>query len=75
MSLDLAQSVYTDPDDESVQQSKPQRSPESHRVKQELSAERFQHVRFLDCNEPISRIVLSAGTVSREYSASTLVNL
>jgi len=57
MSLDLPQSVYTDPDDESVQQSKPQRSPESHRVKQELSAERFQHVRFLDCDEPVSRII------------------
>lgn len=57
MLLDLLQSVYTDPDDESAQQSKPQRSPESHRVKPELSPERFQYMRFLDCDEPVSRII------------------
>lgn len=32
-------------------------SPESRRVKSELSAERFQHVRLLDCDQALSRII------------------
>ncbi|MBD2560584.1 MULTISPECIES: hypothetical protein [Nostoc] len=32
-------------------------SPESRRVKPELSAERFQHVRFLDCDKAVNRII------------------
>ncbi|MCC5599848.1 hypothetical protein LC586_11545 [Nostoc sp. CHAB 5714] len=32
-------------------------SPESRRVKPELSAEWFQHVRFLDCDKAVSRII------------------
>lgn len=41
----------------------------------ELPPEKCQHVRFLDCDEAVSRIIFGAGTVSREYSASLQVNL
>lgn len=60
--------------DDSAQSPKAQRASKP-RVENSEYFEWFQHVRFLDRNEPISRIVLSAGTVSREYSVSILVNL
>ena len=41
-------------------------SPESRRVKPELSAERFQHVRFLDCDKAVIRIIFECWYCQQE---------
>ncbi|MBE8992557.1 hypothetical protein [Nostoc sp. LEGE 12450] len=52
-------------------------SPESRRVKPELSSERFQHVRFLDCHKAVIRIIFEywTGTAKRGYFVSLRVSL
>ncbi|MFN6567965.1 hypothetical protein [Dendronalium sp. ChiSLP03b] len=45
------------PHHKAQQQSKVQRPSKLHSEKPELLAERFQHVKFLDCDKPVSRII------------------
>ncbi|MDZ8226557.1 hypothetical protein [Nostoc sp. ChiVER01] len=47
-------------------------SPESRRVKPELSAERFQHVRLLDCQERIL-CEFTGEPVVGEYNGGTSI--
>ncbi|WP_375492462.1 hypothetical protein [uncultured Nostoc sp.] len=54
---ELKSCTIADPDEASTQKSKPQRSHESRRVKPELSGERFQHIRFIDCDKAVRRVI------------------
>ncbi|RCJ38673.1 hypothetical protein A6770_39565 [Nostoc minutum NIES-26] len=57
MSDDKPRSVYALPNEELEQQSKPQSVSKPRTQKPELPAERFQHIKFLDCDKPVSRII------------------